>query len=239
MSHPTHKSRSHLLTSRSVRAGSRGLTLVELLITLAIAAGLIGLAASTFSQISNTKLRSESNRLATAMRHCFGYAVSHSIYLRLVLDLEGEKYWVESSDRPIFLSAKKREEGIDPNDMTEEEREAIEDAKREGLPIKERARFTADRLIEEHTLEKGINLRSVFTPEQEERFTSGKAFVHFFPNGFAEPAMITIGQGEGEEAGASYTLVLSPLTGKVRSEFGELDPDRYFGEPEKVEEEGR
>lgn len=225
--------------SRAVRRDERGLTLLELMVTMAIAAGLIGIAASTFSQVSNTQLRVETNRLATTLRHCFGYAVSHSRYLRLVIDLDGERYWVESSERPIFLSVKKREEGQDPNQETEEEIEAREEAKEEGRPVQERARFTADRIIPERKLERGLTIRSVFTPEQDDTFTQGKAFIHFFPNGFAEPALITVGYGEGEDEGGAYTLILSPLTGKVKREFGEIEPGRYFGEPDKVEEEGR
>ena len=74
-----------------------GFTLLELLITIAIAAGLIGIAASTFTQVSNTELRVQSNRIATALRHSFGYAVSHGKYLRAVFDLENNSFWVESS----------------------------------------------------------------------------------------------------------------------------------------------
>ena len=229
----------HRASTLRKRASIQGFTLLELLLVVAIMGGLIGIGVSTFTQISNTKIRVATNKLASALRHSFGYAVSHGRYVRMVLDLDGNRYWVESSDRPIFLSAKKREENVDPNELSEEEREEVEKAKEEGRPVKERPRFTKDKVISEVKLEKGITLRSVFTANQDEVFSAGKAYVHFFPNGFAEPAMITIGQGEVLEEGGTYTLVLSPLTGKVKREVGTLDPDRYFGEPDKVEEEGR
>ena len=216
-----------------------GFTLLELLLVIAIVAGLAGLALSTFTQISNTKLRVSTNKLAAALRHSFGYAVSHGRYVRMVLDLEGNRYWVESSDKPIFLAVKKREENQDPNELTEEEKEELEKAKEEGRPIQQRPRFTKDSVISEVKLDKGITLRRVFTANQEEVFTSGKGYIHFFPNGFAEPAMVTVGQGESDMDGGSYTLILSPLTGKVKRELGVIDPDRYFGEPDKVEEEDR
>ena len=216
-----------------------GFTLLELLLVIAIVAGLTGLSVSTFTQISNTKIRVSTNKLAAALRHSFGYAVSHGRYVRMVLDLEGHRYWVESSDKPIFLAVSKREENQDPNELTEEEKEEQEKAKEEGRPVKERPRFAKDSVISEVKLDKGIKLRSVFTANQEEVFRTGKAYIHFFPNGFAEPAMVTIGQGENEEDGGSYTLILSPLTGKVKREVGAVDPDRYFGEPDKVEEEDR
>ena len=105
---------------------SAGFTLLELLLVIAIVGGLTSLGVSTFTQVSNTQIRVATNKLAAAMRHSFGYAVSHGRYVRMVLDLDTERYWVESSDKPIFLSVKKREENVDPNELTEEEREAID-----------------------------------------------------------------------------------------------------------------
>lgn len=235
----THSVSRRTCVSLPRRAKSMGFTLLELLLVIAIVGGLTGIAVSTFSQISNTKIRVATNKLAAALRHSFGYAVSHGRFVRMVLDLEGNRYWVESSDKPIFLASKKREENVDPNALTEEEKEAIEEAKEEGRPIKERPRYAKDAVVAEIKLDKGLNLRSVFTANQDEVFTTGKAYIHFFPNGFAEPAMVVIGQGESIDDGGAYTLILSPLTGKVKREVGVVDPDRYFGEPEKFEEEGR
>lgn len=239
MPKPCFKGTQRMSVQLSSRKAQFGFTLLELLMVIAIIGGLTGIAVSTFSQISNTKIRVASNKLSAALRHSFGYAVSHGRYVRMVLDLEGERYWVESSDQPIFLASTKREENIDPNELTEEEKEAIEEAKEEGRPVKQRPRFATDSVISEVKLDKGLNLRSVFTANQEEVFSTGKAYIHFFPNGFAEPAMVVIGQGESIDDGGTYTLILSPLTGKVKREVGAVDPDRYFGEPEKFEEEGR
>ena len=229
----------HRRQSRARRAGEQGFTLLELLVTLAIIVGLVTIAVPTFSQVSGARLRTSTNKLSTTLRHCFGYSVSHGKYLRLVLDLDGERYWVESSDRPIFIRKAKSEEGVDPNDLTEEEKEEIEKAREEGRPIQERARFSADKFISDVKLDKGLNLRSVFTTNQDDVFTTGKAYVHFFPSGFVEPALIVIGQGETDDDGGSYSLTVAPLTGKVTRSIGEVEPSRYFGEPEKVEEEGR
>ncbi len=229
---------SNLQTSeRRRRALNAGFTLLELLLVIAIIGGMTGLGVSTFTQISSTKIRVSTNKLAAALRHSFGYAVSHGRYVRMVLDLDGERYWVESSDKPIFLSSTKREENVDPNELTDEEKEAREEAKEEGRPVKERPRFNKDSVISEVKLEGEVKLRSVFTANQDEVFSTGKAYIHFFPNGFAEPAMVTIGQGDGLDEGGAYTLILSPLTGKVKREVGTIDPDRYFGAPEKIEEE--
>lgn len=224
---------------RSLHREAQGFTLLELLISLAIIAGLVALAASSFTEVAQTRLMSSSNKLATTLRHCFSYSVSHGKYLRVVLDLDQARYWVESSDRPIFISAKKRLEGEDPNALTEEEREEIEEAKEEGRPIQERARFSADKLVSEVKLKDGVRLHSVYTTNQDDTFTTGKAYIHFFPSGFAEPALVVLGLGDNPEEDGAYSLSLAPLTGKVKQSVGIIEPGRYFGEPEKVEEEGR
>ena len=215
-----------------------GFTLLELLITIAIAAGLIGIAASTFTQVSNTELRVQSNRVATALRHSFGYAVSHGKYLRAVFDLENNSFWVEASSQAIFINKKKRAEGEDPNAITDKEQELIDEAKSDGRPNPvTKASFSKEDVIKEIKLEKGVKFKGIFTLNQEDVFSKGKAYIHFFPHGFVEPSMIYITNKDEEDIGGIFTLVLSPLTGKVVRKFGMIEPDRYFGLPDKSEEE--
>jgi hypothetical protein len=49
--------------------------------------------------------------------------------------------------------------------------------------------------------------------------------------------MIYIGNKRESGEGLTYTLALSPLTGKVSRSLGELEVDRYFGQPDEEEEE--
>ena len=36
-----------------------------------------------------------------------------------------------------------------------------------------------------------------------------------------------------------FTLTVNPMTGRVKRYAGRVDPDRNFGEPDQIEEEGR
>jgi hypothetical protein len=171
------------------------------------------------------------------MRYCFGYAVSHGKYIRLVLDLEGDRYWAESSSEPIFLKPTKRVEGEDPNALTEEQIDRNERAKEDGLKLIKPASFSKESVIKEVKLKRGVELTGVFTSNQEDVFRTGRAYIHFFPHGFAEPALVYVSQTQSEDEAPSYTLVLQPITGKVNRVFGEIEPDRYFGTPSKEEEE--
>ena len=197
---------------------------------------MIGLLASTFGQVSSAEVRTQSNQVASLMRQSFSYAVSHGKYLRMILDLNGHTVSVEATTDPVFLSVNKRELGDDPDALTEEEEERNEKAKEEGRPLIKRASFSKESVLPEVKLKAGVHLEGVYTPNQDEVFREGKAYIHFFPNGFAEPAMVYIGNKRESGEGLTYTLALSPLTGKVTRSLGELEVDRYFGQPEEEEE---
>jgi hypothetical protein len=206
------------------------------LVVVSIGAMMIGLLASTFGQVSSAEVRTQSNQVASLMRQSFSYAVSHGKYLRMILDLNGHTISVEATTDPVFLSVNKRQLGDDPDALTEEEEERNEKAKEEGRPLIKRATFSKESVLPEVKLKSGVRLEGVYTPNQDEVFREGKAYIHFFPNGFAEPAMVYIGNKRESGSGLTYTLALSPLTGKVTRSLGELEVDRYFGQPEEEEE---
>ena len=225
----------------ALRAGApraqAGFTLLELLVVVAIAGLLVGLLASTFGQVSSAELRTQSNKVASLMRQCFSYAVSHGKYVRLIIDMSSSQLSVEATSDPVFLSKNKRESGEDPNALSEEQEERNEKAKEEGRPLIKRAAFNKEAAMPELKLTKGVRVVGVFTPNQEDVFREGKAYVHFFPNGFAEPALVYVSNKNERGSGVTYSLALAPLTGKVTRSFGELEVDRYFGQPADEEEE--
>ena len=78
---------------------------------------------------------------------------------------------------------------------------------------------------------KGIKIAAVITPRMKEAATEGMAYVYFFPQGHAEPAIIHL----VDKDGFYYSVVLHPLTGrakiyscryKVPEEFGASDDKR-------------
>lgn len=215
---------------RSTRRGERGLTLLELIIVIGILVLLLGIGASGLQNLSSTQLRTQTNRLAAALRYTYSRTVATGLYMRMVLDFEADAYEVQASAIPVFIYL---EEDAKWRAALEAQRDKdIED----GVAIIDtQADFKPDNVIPKVTMEKGIQIDSVFIAGDTDPVNGGQASIHFFPNGFVEPAMIYISDGDGEYR----TLTLNPLTGKVTHRPGKVDPPRDFGEPDKVEEEGR
>ncbi len=222
------------------RRGTRGLTLLEILIVIGVLVLMIGIGVSSVGASKGYQHRTQTNKLATAIRHTFNRSVTFGLYMRMVLDIDSDAYWVEASDKPVFLSKEKLDQGeAEERDrkIAEEEEEAREKAERKGqqAPQSKRAKYVEDGVIPKVSMEKGIGISGVMAMGQDGEFGSGKAYLNFFPNGFVQPALIYTTDGDE----AYLTLEVHPLTGKVTRHPGKLDPPRGFGEPADVEEERR
>ena len=105
-------------------------------------------------------------------------------------------------------------------------------AKNEADPFNLNRNVTFERVqdgvLKPKTLPEGIRIYKVQTAHQRLPFETGKASVSFFRNGFQEQALIVL----GDEAGARYTLITEPLTGRVKIYSGELETPPGFGEEE-------
>ena len=211
---------------RRERESARGFTLLEVMIVIAILVLVSGVALTSLDSLTGTQLRTQTNRLAAAIRHAYNRSVADGLYMRLVINIESDRYFVEGSYTPTFIPAEQRKEG-EANDRN---KYAVDDDETPRAPANHFVR-----VIEEVAMEKGIGIDGVITAGQEDEFRSGVAHIYFFPNGFVEPAMIYTTDGDKD----FYTLIINPMTGHVRREKGKADPGESMGRPDKVEDEER
>lgn len=228
---------------RYTRRARRGFSLVEIMVVVAIVGLLLGASVYGFRSIAKSDLRSSSAKLAGAIRYCFDRSVTTGSYFRLVLDIDGNKYWAERSDDRTYLTVGKENspgkgEALDVQALEKQRDE--DDAKLQEMatsvggqmvqldppPKPKRAKFQTfkDTTLPQVKLTRA-KMFDVYTPRQREPYIKGRAYLYFFPDGHTERAIVRLRDGDD-----FYSLVIHPLTGRVEVLSGKVDIPRDFGE---------
>src|SRR5437867_86190 len=94
------------------RGRTRGFTLIEIMVVLAIVGLLLTGVIASARSLAKTELRSASSQMASGIRYLFDRARSTGKYYRLVIDIDANRYWAEvSDDRFLMLREKERTAG--------------------------------------------------------------------------------------------------------------------------------
>lgn len=221
---------------RSRRANRRGLTLIEIMVVLAIIALVTGFAVAGSNQLPSARLKGAATMIASAIKVAYTRATATSRDLRLVMDLDEQRIWLEQSDIPMLVSSKGKDaaQGADP--MTQKEQEARAEGEKimKGPPVP-KPRFTpiaswgfGDNEGSKggkggKPLQRGITFRAVQSTHDDKARTSGRAYLYFWPGGRTELAAITLRIGDSSDDDLAMTLLVSPLTGKVRIKGGAVE----------------
>lgn len=220
------------------RRQASGITVVELLVVMAIISIIMGLGAYSLGQLTNSDLREDSNRVASAIKYTYSNAAINNTQYRLVFDLDSGQYYTEVSKGPVvdesptggalggsddFLT----EEAQKLADKVEKESDLFADEEENPFGVNRRVSYerVEDAVLKRTKLRSGNRFERIIAANSEEDITEGRASVTFFPNGFQEQVMIVI-RGE---SGAAYTLITEPLTGMVRTYSGEIEIPEDFG----------
>jgi general secretion pathway protein H len=215
------------------RGRSRGLSLIEIMVVLVIFAVVAGVAIAGSMQLPSARLGRSATMIASAVKVAYTRATATSRDLRLVMDMDRGKIWLEESDAPMLAKSKDKNAtgGADPITQVEEAVQAEGATIMKGPPIP-KPRFHP---IEAYgfgdveagkggkPLQRGIRFRSVQTPHDDAARTKGRAYLYFWPGGRTENAAIQIRIGDSDEDGETMTLLVSPLTGKVTIKSGPKD----------------
>ena len=101
--------------------GERGITLLEIMVVLALAGLMMSLAYRALQSARDSDLREEANRVMAIMRMAYNGANGTGQHIRVVFDLEEQKFWMESCAGEIRLKQldDDKEEEVDEDKLKE------------------------------------------------------------------------------------------------------------------------
>ncbi len=214
-------------------APRRGFTLIEVLVVLALVAIVTGVAIGGTMQLPSSRLRRSATMITSAIKVAYTRATATSRNIRLVMDLDHKKIWLEESDVPMLVQSKDESAtgGADP--VTAAEQAAIREGDKilKGPPVP-RPRFhpietygfgDVDEGKGGKPLQSGITFRAVQTAHDDLPRTAGRAYLYFWPAGLTERASIQVRIEDSDDEGRTLTLLVSPLTGKVNVKGGPVE----------------
>jgi len=205
---------------------TRGFTLIELLIVIAVIGVAAAAAAPALSALTGTNARAAAGEIAGASRFLFDTAALRHETCRLALDIDKRAWWGECT---AAAQEGRRRQPVMSRDGRAEDDEALtggrpaeerEDDKRRFLA---RARFAAvdGGAVRRRPLPGAAAFGGVWTPRQREPQAKGLAYVYFYPQGQADPAQVSVADGDHV-----YTVRVQPLTGHARVVTGPVEVPR-------------
>ena len=214
----------------STSRGERGLTLIEISVAIAIMAILVAVVVPAFRAATDADLKEVATQISGASRMCFGEAAVKNVSLRIAYDLDNQKWWIEAYPGTFQIMGSEQ----DLDRYRELEKEKADDEKRKqelksafgptgaqdeaAAPV---PKFMPVKIAfaEPQQLPRAVKFDGVRTQQFRQPIKDGMAYTHFFPSGWAERTLVYL----KDSGGATMTLEMQPLTGKVVIHDGELD----------------
>lgn len=205
-------------TSRPIerRSGRRsGFTLIEILIVVAIISIVMALGLPAISRVTYQRLNSTTRQFVGMIKTIRNDAILLSVVHRLVLDMDKQEYWVEEQSGSELLAnpdadnSKKKT----PTKKDDDAPPAFNRSDKYGKKPK--------------AMPGGVRIRGVLKAQEGFR-TEGTVYIHFFPNGFNEQAIVQLAR-ENDDSGG-YSLFIRPASGRMEimrslvTDFGAVTP---------------
>jgi general secretion pathway protein H len=224
------------------RRAKRGLTLIEITVALAIAALIVGVGLVSMNALTDADLKSSAVELTGAIKFSYDRSIMEKRTQRMGFDISKGLWWLDYTDDPYAFDRERTrgKTGAESPDAVEAKKEKpstldeifeqSDDPEAEVKQVMEGGKALAFSPDEgggpPRRLPGNVSFSKVWTGHQEEPFTEGVAYLHFFRSGWTEPAQIELTDGDGDY----ITLKVFPLTGRVRMYKKQI-------EDEKVEED--
>jgi general secretion pathway protein H len=178
---------------------SRGFTLIEIMVVLAIISMVIALGLPAINRVTYQRLNSTTRQFTGLIRTIRNDAILLNNIYRLAIDLDQKTYWVEMQRELKMLNET-------PEDQVQSRKSKKSDPPPSNFILA--TKFTKKPVL----MPSGIVFDGVLK-EREGLITQGVAYIHFFPNGFNDQAVLYLNKEGASSFG--YSLVIRPTLGRV------------------------
>ncbi len=208
----------------------RGFTLIEIMVTVAVIALIMGLTAFTLQDLFGEKISTTADQLSGTIKYVYNEAAVKNQYYRLLIDFGARTFSVESAEDPFKIVATPDGTPDDPSVGSEPKASTAPntDANAPEPEPEGAAQVSFNQetnfLLKPIEIPSGVRIKDVYVEHYGKKVESGKVAIYFFPNGWVEKAVINL-TDEKEES--FYSIEVFPATGrsKIRSEYFEYKPE--------------
>jgi general secretion pathway protein H len=193
-----------------------GFTMLELIVVVALMAGLIAIAIPTIRSLGSLDLKSDIVKIAGLSSEVYALASISGKTHRIVFDLDEQKYWVE--EKVGDAGQISPELGYEDLMKAKTEKKDEQPADKYAPSFKDAEGYGG----EKNALSKNLVIHGVWTEEMNEVARAGKVAIYFFQGGYTQSAFVSLAI-KGEEEGTSMYMSLNPLTAAVEIKMGEPD----------------
>jgi len=194
-----------------LRRKDSGFSLIEIMVVLGLVGILVAAISSRINKNTNRAIRRDVRVFAASLRDLRNHARMRNLTYCLVINMpekkdEKQTYWIESTGKHFLVT-------YDEEALKKLKEEA--EAQKEGdKPPPDPGGFEIDGEMSKggpQQLPDGLFFESVEIAALKKEFTSGRIYVHFFPEGRVEEAVLHIGNRDK----LHWSLAIHPLTGHV------------------------
>jgi general secretion pathway protein H len=187
----------------SLAKSNRGLTLIEILITVAIIAAVVAIGVPRLGRSLGSQIRAISRKIIVLNKQIHHSARLKNKTYRLVIDFGND---TEGRDPLIIVESATGAQLLADPEATPDRFAKNDDKKKKGP-------FSPDTemLKKPITLPTGVRFLDVETENNRDPVKEGRAYIYFFANGLVTRSIIHITNGDK----MNWSLIVNPLTART------------------------